>query len=233
MALSDIRQGQETLVKTPQTLIAGLLPAATELHRGTDTVALGLTFMQQDHPWKRRDREHGRFLLVIAEACCGARLVVIFQKTYVGLEWGVWGAYAGSQPVDIACQQCIVKLFVVRELEAKLLQARLQTPVDLGHTAEIRKARPYCLQGLVPELAGRYWEVQSTPGPTKDIGEAQHCHVTAHPIAPLCQTQELVLHGIVQFQVTIVQLCRVAPGGEIGVFAMGDIAQALRSLHRE
>src|ERR671923_2678243 len=48
MALSDIRQGQETLVKTPQTLIAGLLPAAAELHRGTYTVALGLTLMQQD-----------------------------------------------------------------------------------------------------------------------------------------------------------------------------------------
>jgi hypothetical protein len=27
MALSDIRQGQETLVKMPQTLIAGFLPA--------------------------------------------------------------------------------------------------------------------------------------------------------------------------------------------------------------
>jgi hypothetical protein len=71
----------------------------------------------------------------------------------------VWGAYAGSQPVDIARQQRIVKLFVVRELEAKLLQARLQTPIDLGHTAEIGKVCPYCLQGLMPELAWRYWEV--------------------------------------------------------------------------
>jgi hypothetical protein len=41
------------------------------------------------------------------------------------------------------------------------------------------------------------------------------------------------LHGVVQFQITVVQLCCVAPGGEIGVFAMGDIAQALRSLHRK
>jgi hypothetical protein len=36
-ALSDIWQGQETLVKTPQTLIAGLWPAAPELYRGPDT----------------------------------------------------------------------------------------------------------------------------------------------------------------------------------------------------
>ena len=112
MALSDIGQGQETLVKTPQTLIAGLVPAATELHRGTDPVALGLTLMQQDRTWEGRDREHGRFLLVVAEACCSARLVVIFQKTQAGLERGMRGAYAGSQPVNIARQQRIVKLFV-------------------------------------------------------------------------------------------------------------------------
>src|SRR5712691_6435511 len=197
MALSDIRQGQEMLVKTPQTLIAGLLPAATELHWGTDTVALGLTLMQQDRPWKCRNRQHRRFLLVVAKACRGARLVVIFQKTQAGLERGVRSADAGSQPVDIARQQRIVKLFVVRELEAKLLQARLQTPVDLGNTVEIGKVYPHGLQGLVPELARRYWEVQSAPGPTKDIGQTQHRHVTAHPIAPLCQTQELVLHSVV------------------------------------
>src|SRR5262249_53197661 len=159
---------------------------------GTDAVALGLPLMQQDRTRKRRDREHGRFLLVVAEAGRGARFVVIFQKTQVGIERGVRSAYAGSQPVNIARQQGIVKLFVVRESEAKLLQACLQTPVDLGKTAEIGKARPYCLQGLVPELARWYWEIQSAPGPTKDIGQAQHRHVTAHPIAPLCQTQELI-----------------------------------------
>src|SRR5215831_13519038 len=204
MALSDIGQGQETLVKTPQMLIAGFLPAATQLHWGTDTIALGLTLMQQDCPRKRRDREHGRFLLVVAEAGRGARLVVIFQKMQVGLERGVRRAYAGAQPIKIARQQGIVKLFVVRESEAKLLQARLQTPVDFGNTAEIGKACPYCLQSLVPELARWYWEVQSAPGPAKDIGQAQHRHVTAYPIAPLCQTQELVLHGVVQFQITVV-----------------------------
>jgi hypothetical protein len=77
MALSDIGQRQETLVKTPQTLIAGLLPAATELHRGTYTVALGLTLMQQDRPREGRDREYGCFLLVVAEAYRGACLIVV------------------------------------------------------------------------------------------------------------------------------------------------------------
>src|SRR2546428_6688478 len=168
MALSDIGQGQETLVKAPQLLIAGFLPTATQLHRGTYTVALGLTLMQQERTRKRRDHEHGRFLLVVAEACRGARLVVILQKMQAGLEWGVRRADAGSQSIDIARQQRIVKLFVVRELEAKLLQARLQTPVDFGNTVEIGKVCPHGLQGLVPELARRYWEVQSAPGPTKD-----------------------------------------------------------------
>ena len=35
--LSDIGQGQEALVKTLADAGCGLLPAATELHRGTDT----------------------------------------------------------------------------------------------------------------------------------------------------------------------------------------------------
>ena len=92
----------------------------------------------------------------------------------------------------------------VRELETKLLQARLQTPVDFGNTVEIGKVCPHGLQGLVPELARRYCKAQSAPGTTKDIGQTQHRHVTAHPIAPLCQTQELVLHGIVQLQIAVV-----------------------------
>src|SRR5262249_10859976 len=104
-----------------------------------------------------------------------------------GLERGMWGAYAGSHPVDIASQQGIIKLFVVSEMKAELLQTRLQTPVDLGHTAEIGKACPHCLQGLVPELTWWYWEVQSAPGPTKNLRQAQHRHVTAHSITPLCQ----------------------------------------------
>src|SRR5262249_22693131 len=191
MALSDIRQGQETLVKTPQALIDRLWLAATKLYWSADTIAFSLTLMQQDRTRQRRDREHGRFLLVVAEVHCGPRLVMIFQKTYVGLKRRVWGAYAGHQPVAIASQQRIVKLFVVRELKAEVLQASLQTPVDLGRTTEIGKACPHCLQGLVPELAGRYWEVQSAPGPAKDVGQAQHRHVTAYPIAPLGQTQEL------------------------------------------
>jgi hypothetical protein len=81
--------------------------------------------MQQDRPWECRDGEHGRFLLVVAEAYRGSWLVVVFEKTYVGPERGVRGADAGYQSVAIASQQGIIELFVVGEAKAELLQASL------------------------------------------------------------------------------------------------------------
>ena len=138
MALPDIRQGQEVFVKMPQAWIAGLLVSAAELYRGADAVALSLPLMQQERPRQRRNRQQRRFLLIITEAYRGPRLVVVFQKTHARLKWGVRGAYPGYQPVEIARQQRIIQLFVVGKVKTEVLQAQLQTPVDLGNSSRNR-----------------------------------------------------------------------------------------------
>ena len=127
---------------------------------------------------------------------------------------GTGRAWSGSRarpggaraPAARSLAQAVVEPLVVRVVEALLQHRPLEVPVDLGHEAESRRARPNALGHPRPEQRR-----PAAPGPLEDVGQDEHRHVAPHAVALPADLQQLVLHRLLRGRVAVVQLERVRP----------------------
>ena len=63
---------------------------------------------------------------------------------------------------------------------------------------------------------------RDTPGALKDIGQFEHCHVTADAVALRRDSLQLTQHRVLQGGIAVVELERVGPAREIGVPTIGQ-----------
>ena len=79
---------------------------------------------------------------------------------------------------DVSLDEPVVQPLVVGVVEALLLQVPLQIPVDLGHEQEAGMLFLDARDGVGPEGLSL-----DAPGAFEDVGEDEHGHVAADPVA--------------------------------------------------
>ena len=195
------------------------------MHRHTNSPALELSFMEETHSWREKCDDGSGAMLVERKRDRGARLVVVFQKPHRFALIIQIGPQVQARRLALPCVQAVVKPFVIGVMETLLLQVPFAVPVCLRHEDEIRMRRGHGGNRLRPK-----WRIDRrravariravAPGFANHVGEEQHRHVAAHAVAALGDVPQVVDHRGAQAGMTIVQLQRVAPAGEVRIAAV-------------
>ncbi len=161
---------------------------------------------------------------------------MIFQEVGAGrreVGCGVGEVFADGG--GVAGDEVVVERFIVGEVEAHFLEAGFEVPIGFGEEEEVGIGLAELVDGLVPELAfgrGRGgWEI--SPGLVEDLFKEQHGHVAAEAVAMFGDGFQRFDDGVAGVLAAEVELCGIGPGGEVGVFAVGDMDGAVGAFDGE
>ena len=117
----------------------------------------------------------------------------------------------------MAFAETVVQSFVVRVVEALLLQCPFQIPINLSHEAEIRNPLSNLLGGSRPEQLR-----PAAPGSFEDVRQNEHGHIAAHAVTLTGDLQQFCNHRLLGGRVAVVELQRIRPARKVGIAAMSQ-----------
>ena len=194
------------------------------------TPAGRLTRVDEAQPGQQQRQDGRRLVDPRRKYGRGTRLIVVLEKSHgAALIVGV-GAEMTAHGAGILSTQAVVEALVVREVEALLLERPLEIPVRLGHEHELGAALTDVLDGHRPErIVDEQAPVAGTrpvaPRAVDDLGQDEHGHVAPHAVALTGDGSQHVQHGPSQLRMTVIELERVGPAGEVRVTPVGEHAR--------
>jgi len=210
--------------------------AAEELDGGVAAGAGELTIVEEAEAGQGENGQRGGAVLGRGEERGDAWLIMVFEEMGGGGERA--RGRAEEMALDgrgVARDEAIVEGFVVGKVEAEVLEAGFEAPIDFGEEEEAGVDAADGSEGGVPELVRRLRSEgrEVGPGAGEDVVEEKHGHIATDAIAEAGNVQELVEHGAASFGPAIIELGGVAPGGKIRVFAVGEPPRAEGGLLEE
>ena len=217
-----LQHRQEPRIEGRDLRIRGLDRPAAQMRGQAHPGTLGLALLEEAKARGEEGDDGGGLVLGPGEGGRSPRLVMVLQKAGQLVLIVEAGEEMTPDLRRIGMAQPVIEPLVVAIVEALVLQRPFEVPIDLRHESEAGVGLADRGDRLGPERLRR-----QAPGAVEHLGQQQHRHVAAQPIAMLGNRRQLRHLGRLQHRIGIVELQRIRPAGEIRIAAMSQDPRSL------
>ncbi len=220
MAVADDVRGdgvEQAVIERLEVGVGDFRRAPAQMDRQPLFPALELPVMEEPQTGCEKSDDRRSLMHPGRENGGGPRFVVVFEEPRQPPLIIEIGDQMIADRAGVLLAQPVVEPLVVGVVEALLHECPFEIPVDLGHERELRRRPPRPGDGVGPEVVDG-----DAPGALEHFGKDQHRHVAADAVAEIGDRQDFPPHRLLQLRVSVVELQRVGPAGEIGIAAVGE-----------